>query len=738
MKFLFSCICFVWLVQDHAYAQTDTSTLDEVVISANKFSSQKKNVAQKIDVISKNFISRVNAQNTGDLLINTGNVYVQKSQQGGSSPVLRGFEASRVLLIIDGVRLNNAIYRAGHLQNVITIDPNMLERVEIMYGPSSTIYGSDALGGVIHLRSKSPQLSTGGKTLITGSQFLRYSTANQEKTGHVDISIGSKKLAWLQSYTFSDFGDLKMGDQYPDKYPDFGRRSQYIDNINGKDSIVNNKDDRVQRFSGYRQWDITQKFLYKQDENITHSLNFQYSNSSDVPRYDRLQDTRDFGGTTGTSLRYAEWYYGPQKRVMGAYEFNFVNAGFLDAFRLNINYQDIEESRQQREYKRYDRFDSRREHIKVAAFVLDAKKNWSENEIVFGLDGQLNDLTSVADRTNFITGTKSKLDTRYPDGENKMNFFGAFAQHSLKMKNEKWVLNDGIRLQSVSLHSTINDNSFFSFPFTEINQDQFAVTGNIGLVYNGTNKLRLYSNLSSAFRAPNFDDGAKIFESSTATKRLVIPNPDIQPEFTYNADLGISQTINKVWYELNTYYTVFKNAIATAAFQLNGEDSVMYNGVMSAVFASQNVRSAFATGFNARLKMGLGSYFTLDNTISYTYGRYKNADGTKTPLDHVPPVFGKSSILFTYEKLQGEVYVQYNGWKKIKDFNLEGEDNTQYATPDGMPSWYTINWRGSYAFTEHFMLQAGVENIADRNYRYFASGFSAPGRNFIFAIRANF
>ena len=279
MKYLFSCICFVWLVQDHSYAQSDTSTLDEVVISANKFSSQKKNVAQKIDVISKNFISRVNAQNTGDLLINTGNVYVQKSQQGGSSPVLRGFEASRVLLIIDGVRLNNAIYRAGHLQNVITIDPNMLERVEIMYGPSSTIYGSDALGGVIHLRSKSPQLSTGDRTLITGSQFFRYSTANQEKTGHLDMSIGNKRLAWLQSYTFSDFGDLKMGDQYPDKYPDFGRRSMYIDNINSKDSVVKNKDDRIQRFSGYRQWDITQKLLFQQNENISHSLNFQYSNS---------------------------------------------------------------------------------------------------------------------------------------------------------------------------------------------------------------------------------------------------------------------------------------------------------------------------------------------------------------------------------------------------------------------------------------------------------------------------
>ena len=119
------------------YAQEDTlaeKTLGEVVVSANKFLERKRNVSQKIDIITAKTIANTNAQNTGDLLINSGNVFVQKSQQGGSSPVLRGFEASRVLLVIDGIRMNNAIYRAGHLQNVITIDQNMLERVEVLYG----------------------------------------------------------------------------------------------------------------------------------------------------------------------------------------------------------------------------------------------------------------------------------------------------------------------------------------------------------------------------------------------------------------------------------------------------------------------------------------------------------------------------------------------------------------------------------------------------------------------------
>ena len=119
-----------------ATAQEDSmQKMDEVFVYANKFVEKKKNIAQKIEIISAKTIAKFNAQNTGDALINTGNVYVQKSQQGGSSPVVRGFEASRLLLVIDGVRMNNAIYRIGHLQNIITVDQNMLENIEVLYGP---------------------------------------------------------------------------------------------------------------------------------------------------------------------------------------------------------------------------------------------------------------------------------------------------------------------------------------------------------------------------------------------------------------------------------------------------------------------------------------------------------------------------------------------------------------------------------------------------------------------------
>ena len=750
----------LWAQQDTSFKQE--KNLDEVIIYSNKFAERKKNVVQKIEVVTARQIASLNTQNTGDLLTNTGNVFVQKSQQGGSSPVIRGFEASRVLLVVDGIRMNNAIYRAGHLQNVITVDQNMLEQLEVLYGPASTLYGSDALGGVVHMRTKMPKLSTTGKTLWTGSGFARYSTANHEKTGHADLSIGGRKWAWLQSYNYSDFDDLRMGDNYPDKYPNFGRRSQYIETNNGVDRIVTNDDDRIQKFSGYQQWDISQKLLFKPSEKVSHMLNLQLSNSSNIPRYDRLQDVR-----SGT-LRYAEWYYGPQERALAAYELNINKLGTLDNFRTIVSYQHIEESRHQRDYTRYDRLDNRLEDLGVISATVDARKLWGQHELTVGLDAQLNDLQSTAFRKNIQTGAESKLDSRYPNGDNNMNYYGIYGQHTYKFGSGKWVLNDGLRLQAVTLHSTTADNSFFNFPFTTIEQDNIALTGNLGLIHMPTERTRLTIGLSSGFRAPNIDDAARIFESSNS--QLVVPNPDIKPEYTYNADLGFSHSITKgLRVEATGFYTLFRNAIALAPYQLNGEESTIYNGNTVKVLANQNVNKAYLYGANASVTAAIGSRFSASGTINYTYGRYKAdenklsnvflkrsngnyvdsaANVSSRPMDHIPPVHGKVSVRYAYNKLTLDFYTLFNGWKRVQDMIVEGEDNPQYAAPngfvskqvipDGYPVWYTLNLKASVSVTNYLTVQAGVENILDRNYRPFASGFSAPGRNILLAVRTTF
>jgi hemoglobin/transferrin/lactoferrin receptor protein len=757
-----SVLCGELLLPRVALSQ-DTTQLDEVIFSANKFTEKKKNIAQRIDVINNATIQQLNAQNTGDLLSQTGRLFVQKSQQGGSSPVIRGFEASRVLLLVDGIRMNNLIYRAGHLQNVITIDQNMLERVEVLYGPSSTIFGSDALGGAVNLITKQPRISRSRVTEISGSGFLRFSSANNERTGNVVVNLAKGRWAWLQAVTVSNFDDMKMGSNHPDEYPSFGRRSSYVSTFNGRDTVVGNPDDRVQRHSGYSQWDLLQKLLFKQSDKISHLLNVQLSNSSNIPRYDRLQDIRN------GSLRFAEWYYGPQQRSLLSYQLNVSQAGFVNELRFNVNHQIIEESRQTRDFGRYDRFDSRIEKVNVTGFVADARKMWGNHELSSGIDVQLNNLRSTATRTDLNTGAIAALDTRYPDGINRMNSAAIYAQHLLKIIPEKLILNDGIRVQSIWLKSTIENNSFFKLPYNVIEQTNTALTGNIGLVYLPRRGTRISAVLSSGFRAPNVDDNSKIFESSTSARQLVIPNGDLRPEYTYNADLSIGHSTGIFNFEVTGFYTWFRNAIVKAPFTLNGADSVEYDGVLSQVLANQNANRAYITGITAASTGKFSEHWSGSAQVTFTKGRYhtneqakslvftQRSDGSyidslmnvsQKPLDHIPPVYGRVNVNYRSKILNAELYMLFNGWKRITNMNAEGEDNAQYAAPsgyipgsvipDGYPSWFTVNLKASYHVSNSLQLQAGVENIFDRNYRPFASGFSAAGRNFIVALRAAF
>jgi len=705
--------------------QNKAHIINEVVISANKVEESKKTVSQQVQTLSLVEIENSQSQSTADLLSNSGNVFVQKSQLGGGSPVIRGFEASRILLVIDGVRMNNIIYRGGHLQNVVTLDNNMLERTEILFGPSSTIYGSDALGGVIHLYSKKPLLASGDQNSnIKVNAFTRYGSAANELTGHLDFNLGYKRFASLTSFTYSKFDDLKGGaNQNPFYKTSYGERPYYVERINGKDSLVKNSDRYLQIQSGYSQYDLLQKFLFQQNEHLTHAINIQYSNSTDVPRYDRLTDP------AGTGLSYAEWYYGPQSRLLTAYDLNVKNENaFFQNIHFGVNYQNIEESRHSRKFSN-NSLSHRIENVNVIGANLDFQKIIGSNNIRFGFDGQYNMLKSTANKENIATGVSVPLDTRYPDGDNTMMNAALYLSHSWQINNEL-VLTDGIRAGFVSLHSTFVDTTFYHFPYTSADQKNPVFSGTIGLINNPSDDWKLSLLLSTGYRVPNVDDLSKVFESAPGS--VIVPNPDLKPEKTINYELGITRFINqKTSWENTVFYTQFIDAIVTDKFLFNGQDSIIYDGTKSQVFANQNKSEAYLYGFSSNLRSQLSDNFMLLLMVNYTYGRIKT-DSADSPLDHIPPLMARFQLTYNNKNFSSDFFVNYNGAKKMKDYYLNGEDNEQYATADGMPAWVTANFRVSYKVHNLITLQAGVDNIFDTQYRTFASGINGAGRN-IFA-----
>jgi hemoglobin/transferrin/lactoferrin receptor protein len=705
------------------------NSLQEIVVSASRFEEKKQDVAQKIQVIRSSELSNLNQSSTADVLANSGNILVQKSQLGGGSPVIRGFEANRVLIVIDGVRMNNAIYRGGHLQNVITLDNSIMDRVEIVYGPGSVVYGSDALGGVMSFSSKNPVLSKDDETVIKAAAYTRYMSAASGYAAHADISVSGKKIGSLTSFTYSSFGDLRQGANRDPEVGNFGARPWYVQRINGLDSTVINKDTNLQVGSGYSQYDVLQKFMYHQNDNIRHTLNFQFSNSSNIDRYDRLTQV------AGGNPKYAEWYYGPQKRIFASYTLELLKKNiFYDKARLIFGYQQIEESRIERKYRK-DLLNHRIENLHIITGNFDFVKKTGRNELRYGFEGWYNDVNSSAFSKNISTGEITSLDTRYASGGAIMHSLAFYATHTLEI-NEKLILNDGLRFSNVNLTALFTDTTFFNFPFNEAVQKNNALNGNLGLIYMPESGCRVTALLSSGFRAPNVDDLSRVFESTPGT--INVPNPNLKPEYTYNGEIGVSNSFNN-WLNASAtgYYTIYRNALTTQNFTYNGQDSIIYGGVMSKVVATTNANKAYMYGLELALNGTLNNNISFYATYNYTYARIVT-DTTAVPLDHIPPVFGKFGMQLTEKKFRADFFVNWSACKKIEDYNPFGEDNQAYALPQGMPSWYTINTRLTYQFNKYVGVQVACENILDRNYRVFASNISAPGRNFIVTLRGSF
>lgn len=708
--------------------QDSVTKLNDIIVYTNKFPEKAGKIAQTISVIrDRNAIQL--QPNTGDVLLNSGQVFVQKSQQGGSSPIIRGFEASRILLSVDGIRLNNAIYRSGHLQNIITIDNMVLDRVEIIYGPSSTLYGSDALGGAVNMITKDPLLSSSKKTVVSGSSTLRYASATDEKRANVQLNIGGNKWASLTAFTAGSFGDMTQGNKRSSNYPDFGKKNFIVTRQNNSDIASVNQNPNKQVASGYNQYDVLQKIMFTPDEKNKHVLNIQLSNSSDVPRYDRLTEM------SGGKPVFAEWYYGPQVRNLVGYHYTASKLnGYFQDVRITANYQNIEESRITRRFQNNNK-DFRWEKVNVFGITIDAKHSSGNHELHVGAESYQNFVRSTAERKNIMTGALSAIATRYADGPTSMQSNALYAQHTYKFSN-RLTLNDGLRLNLTKLDARFADTALMHFPFNQVVQQHLAATGNIGLAYAVDNTTKISLIASSGFRAPNVDDLSKVFDTKTGS--VVVPNASLKPEYTYNAELNFNHTSGILSFGGSIFYTLFKQALVVDRFTFNGKDSILYGGVNSAVFASQNKAKAYVFGWSGNASFKITGQLKIEGVATYTIGKYTDQKGVQVPLDHIPPFYGKISINQSFKKGNASVYSLFNGWKKIKDYNPNGEDNQQYATPEGMPSWITINAKFEFNMGKQWQTQIALENIFDVNYRYFASGISAPGRNLTLALRKSF
>ncbi len=713
--------------------------LDEIIISASRWENHEKENAVRVEKIKMKDVALQNPQTTADMLGGNTNVYIQKSQQAGGSPILRGFATNRVLLVVDGVRMNNAIFRSGNVQNVISLDANAMESAEVLFGPGAVLYGSDAIGGVMDFHTLKPLLSDSSKPLIKANALMRYSTANQEKTGHADFSIGFKKLGFVSSVTYTKFDDLMAGT--------IGGESAYLRPYYqivkaNKDTQVVNKNPSLQVNSGYSQLNLMQKIMFAPNAKLKLTYAFHYSESSNAPRYDRLIADAN----NNKKLDFSEWYYGPQTWQMHHLNIRHKGKGVLyHNMKIHAAYQQFGESRHDRRFNANGNSTSssarlRHQYEKLNAYSLNADfdKLIGENtELFYGLEYVHNQIFSEAERVNVYTGAKQKINPRYPDGS-VWQSAGTYMNIKHKL-NHSFILHGGIRYSHYFIQAKF-DTALFAYPLTEAKINNGALNGSAGLVYSIRNNWQLYANASTGFRSPNLDDIGKVFDSQPGV--VVVPNPGLKPEYAYSGEAGTAVVAgNRLKIDFSGYYTYLQNALVRRPFQFNGNDSIQYEGVNSRVFALQNASHAYVFGFQSGLEIYLGKGFSLKNNITWQSGRDRSLDSNAYyTLSHLIPLYGNARLVYSAKKIKADVYVNYTGEIAYNNMPLSERLEPYLYARDSkglpyVPAWYTLNAKLMYFVNAHVSLSAGIENITDKLYRPFASGISAPGRNFIIALR---
>ncbi len=705
--------------------------LEQVVVSATRWQQSSDDIPSKIATITAKEVEFQNPQTAADLLGVSGKVYIQKSQQGGGSPMIRGFATNRLLYTVDGVRMNTAIFRGGNLQNVINLDPFAMEKTEVLFGAGSVVYGSDAIGGVMSFQTLTPHFSLTDKPMVSGKAVGRYSSANNEKTGHFDVNVGWKKWSSVTGISSWDFDDLKQGSHGPDEYI----KSIHVERQDSVDRVVNQDDPLLQIPSAYTQMNFMQKLRFKPNEKWDFQYGFHYSETSPYGRYDK--NNRFKHGT----LRYAEWYYGAQKWMMNNLTINHKGNNILyDELTLRLAQQSFEENRLSRDLNDDTRA-VKRENVEAYSVNLDLVKSIGDkHNLFYGLEYVYDDIKSVGKLTDVSTGITGPGPARYPIAN--WSSMAVYVNDDYKI-SDKFTAVAGLRYNAFAIDADFTDNlAYYPLPFSNAKLDKSSLTGSIGGVYRPTDTWVISANFGTAFRSPNVDDVGKVFDSEQGG--VTVPNPALKAEYAYNFDLGIAKVFGDVVkIDVTAYYTVLENAMVKRDFQLGGLDSIVYLGTMSKVQAIQNAAVTNVYGLQAGLEIKLPAGFTFSSDVNYQTGEDELDDGSKSPSRHAPPLFGVARLNLRTGKLHTQFYVNYMAERKYEDlaFGERTKDELYAKDANGnnyAPEWYTFNFKAMYRFSDTFTITSGIENLADKRYRPYSSGISGPGRNFIFSVTAEF
>ncbi|APF18626.1 outer membrane insertion C-terminal signal protein [Caldithrix abyssi DSM 13497] len=660
-----------------------------LVVTATRIQTPLPLLPMAVDRLDREQLMNTLANTSAGALKNEPGVFIQKTSHGGGSAIIRGLSSSRILILLDGIRLNNSLYRTGNHQYLNTVDLFSLQAVEIVYGPASVQYGSDALGGVINLISRDFSDTAAGYGVgIIG----RFASADRSSMFHGQARWQGKTIALQAGYSYKDFGDLRYGQE---KLPD---------------ALRNSFPGTVQKPTAYLARDYQFKLQWKATSFTNLVFAWQKSLQTHVPRFDKYAYNQ-----------YNRWLYHPQARSLFYTRLvQKTNHPLLNEISATFSYQVQQEGREIQK-EAITSLTIENDQATTKGITLQINGGYASHKISYGVDFYHDLIGSSRWVYDSLTDRKEKKTiARYPDGAVYQSL-GIFVQDKFTVSERLSILWGG-RCARHATEFALNDSLFGDQRLTFK-----ALTFNAGLNYRFSQALHGYVNIGQGFRAPNLSDLSKFGQSKGQI--IEIPNPDLKPERLISYMAGLKFRTSHTRFTMNGYYNLISGLIESAPDIYQASDVLIIDGYSYEVRSKQNIGRGYIYGMELALQRQVIDRWTAGFQLTYTRGQNQTRN---EPIGGIPPPFAKFFVRYELAALMLEMNLK----AAQRQTRLSEDDRQDPRIPaEGTPAWNTVNFQLQRKVGKWLQVQVAIENIFDVGYRIHGSGVNAPGRNFIFSLR---
>lgn len=651
-----------------AYAQEDTvvKSLNEVIVTANRTMQREAVVPYTVKSVDRTQLNQFSPRTTPEALMGMNGVFVQKTNHGGGSAFVRGLTGNQTLILVDGIRLNNSTSRYGPNQYLNTVDAFTIQKIEVARGTGSVQYGTDALGGVIHVLSKEPLLkkrNDDGIKKIAATAIVKFMSGNMEQTSRAEMNYSSKGFAAIVGATGRDFGVMIGGD------------------TTGKQSP-----------SGYKEFAYDVKLKFKLNEQMQLTTAHYFLQQKHVPVYHKV-----------LFENFAVNEMDPQQRMLSYAKLSIGSKNkLIRTIDLILSHQQsIEGRNSQRNGSTVLR--KEKDEVGTVGFTVDVlsefTKIWTASS---GIELYHDKVNSSREDINQSTGSKAGLRGLYPD-ESKYGNYSLFTLHHFKLKN--FYINAGLRYNmfDISIADTTLGN---------VNIKPSALVGNAALSYGINRYHHLFASFSSGYRAPNIDDMGTL---GIVDFRYEVPAADLLPEKSFNYEAGYKLRSKKFTATANLFYTQLKQLITRV--KQEGEVINGYN-----VYKKENTEQAFIRGAEAEMDWQILKNWNVNAGFAYVFGQ----NTTKhEPLRRMPPFNGK--VLSTYKL--NRWFAAAELWFAAKQDRLaQGDKDDNRIPKGGTPGFKVMNLYAGYEL-KYLKFNTGLQNLFNTDYRTHGSGINGYGRS---------